>query len=340
VSTQLTVHRVGPGVTVQDLGRPNMAGSGLSTGGAVDRLAVLEAAALLGAKTPLAGLEMAGLGGVFSVSAPTRFALTGAPMRADINGEALRWNFSHVLLPEQQLTIGAAEAGNYGYLTLAGGIAGPNFLGSPSAHLAAGLGATLVEGQTLALLLDTDFDRPPMALQVSSRSEGGIVRFTKGPQTALFDTETVERFIASSFTRSAIGNRQGARLDQDGTAFTCAGASGLASDLIIAGDIQMTGDGVPYVLLAECQTIGGYPRIGTVIPADLALVAQAPPGTKLRFRMIPLEEADRTRRSDAQLLRELRAQVRPAIRDPRDIPDLLGYQLIGGVTSGDEGEGA
>jgi len=340
MSAWLTVHKVGPSVTVQDLGRPNMAAAGLSTGGAVDRLALFEAAALLGANSALPALEMAGLGGSFSVSAPTRFALTGASMRTDLDGGELRWNSSHVLLPGQRLTVGAATEGNYGYLTFAGGIDTPKVLGNRSVHLAAGLGAAVVEGQTIKLKLDTDFNAPALTLRAEVRGSGGVARFIEGPQTALFDIETIARFMATTFTRSATGNRQGARLDQEAAPFACHSAIGLASDPIIAGDIQMTGDGVPYVLLAECQTIGGYPRIGTVIPADLALVGQARAGAKLRFKLIPLEEADRTRRSDAQRLRDLRAQVRPTIRDPRDIPDLLAYQLIGGVISGDDNEGA
>ena len=98
----------------------------------------------------------------------------------------------------------------------------------------------------------------------------------------------------------------------------------------------MTGDGTPYILLAECQTMGGYPRIGTVIPADLPRVAQAAPGQVLRPRAISVEEADALWRSDVDLLRAARARVAPLRRDPHDIPDLLSYQLIGGVIRGDE----
>ena len=78
---------------------------------------------------------------------------------------------------------------------------------------------------------------------------------------------------------------------------------GQVSDFITEGDIQMTGDGTPFVLLADCQTMGGYPRIGTVIPADLSRIAQALPGTKLSFRFIELEEAEALWQSDDDLYR-------------------------------------
>ena len=70
------------------------------------------------------------------------------------------------------------------------------------------------------------------------------------------------------------------------------------SDIIVTGDIQMTGDGEPYVLMSECQTMGGYPRIGTVIPADLPVLAQAKAGTPIRFEQITLEQADNHGRPD------------------------------------------
>ena len=96
----------------------------------------------------------------------------------------------------------------------------------------------------------------------------------------------------------------------------------------------MTGDGVPYVLLAECQTIGGYPRIATVIAEDLPRLAQTPAGATVTFRMLTCEEADALHLPASQLLAGIRRRLAPRVRDPHDIPDLLGYQLIGGVTAG------
>ena len=122
--TAVTIRRADGVLTVQDMGRPGHLAQGLSRGGAMDRLALIEAAALLGAKSPLAAIEMAGAGGQFSVSAPTRIALTGAPMIATLEGAPLRWHASHLVLPEQDLRIGALQAGVHGYLTPAGGLRG------------------------------------------------------------------------------------------------------------------------------------------------------------------------------------------------------------------------
>ncbi|HHB81668.1 MAG TPA: urea amidolyase, partial [Aliiroseovarius sp.] len=94
--------------------------------------------------------------------------------------------------------------------------------------------------------------------------------------------------------------------------------------------------GVPYVRLAECQTTGGYARIGSVIPADLPRIAQAPPGAQLHFEMLSWEEADRLWRAESGLIGALASRAEPLTRDPHDIADLLSYQLISGVVAGDE----
>ena len=111
MSRVLHVRQAGPGVTVQDLGRPGYLAAGLSRGGAVDRLALHEGAALLGQDPGCAALEMAATGGRFEAGAPLRVALTGARMRARIDGAAVAWNASHRLEAGAVLEIGPAEAG-------------------------------------------------------------------------------------------------------------------------------------------------------------------------------------------------------------------------------------
>lgn len=322
-------------VTVQDMGRPGHLAQGLSRGGAMDRRALLEAAALLGHRAPLAGLEMAGTGGMFAVTQPLRIALTGAPMRAALDDAPLRWNTSHLIAPGQHLRVGSAQSGTYGYLVPAGGIATPEWTGSRSAHLSIGVGALCAQGTELTLGEDPDPDRPARTLPPDARFEGGTIRVMDGPQTALFDDAVIAEFYATPFARGARGNRQGVQLEADAQ-FTSSHAAGLASDLIGPGDVQMTGDGVPYVLMAECQTVGGYPRIGRVLPTDLPRIAQAAPGVALRFERASVETARALHRSEARQLQDIAVHCKLLIRDPAAIPDLLSYQLIGGVTRGDE----
>ncbi len=331
----LMIHRAGPGCLVQDLGRAGHLAVGLSRGGAADRVALYEAAALLNLPAPVAGIEMAMMGAEATSDVPTRIALTGAPMKAAVNGVPVLWNATLTLGPGDRLSIGPVQQGVYGYLTPAGGIKTPVLIGSRAAHLNAGLGGPVAAGDTLPIGDDPAVDAAPMTLPMDPRFDGGEVRVMPGPQSGLFDDQTRARFYATPFTRSPMGNRQGVRMDQGGAPFV-GGTSSIASDLIGPGDIQMTGAGVPYVLLADCQTMGGYPRIGTVLRDDLARVAQAAPGASLRFRAVSVAQADADWRPEAAILTALRRNLRPLRRDPHDIADLLSYQLIGGVIRGDE----
>lgn len=336
--SDLILIQTAAGHSIQDLGRSGLRNMGLSRGGAADPLGLHEAAALLGHRAPVAALEMAGMGGTFAVTAPTRIALTGAPMRATIGTRDIQWNASHTLHPGEHLIIGAVTAGTYGYLTAAGGFATPEVLNSRSTHRTAGLTFDLQGGLHLPLLPDPNADASPMGLRPDNRFEGGDIRFIAGPQTDLFGAETLTRFQATTFTRSATANRQGVRLDADTAPFRADMPDGFLSDFILEGDLQMTGDGRPYVLLCECQTIGGYPRIGTVIDADLPRIAQAPMGATLRFRMITLEAADDIAARYAKDIAALSRRASPLIRDPATIPDLLSYQLISGMITGHEPE--
>lgn len=329
----LIAERVGPAVTVQDLGRVGQMAFGLSRGGAADRHALAEGAALLGQGLDLAALEMAGFGGVFRATADLRIALTGAPMAAKLEGEPLVWNASHPVRAGQRLVIGAAAEGVYGYLHLGGGVATAPFLGSRSVHLAAGVGRPVAAGEELPAGADPG-GPTGLRLPATDRFQGGEARILPGVHTALFPDDTRRRFEATLFRRTPRGNRQGAELAFEGEPFASEAQLSVLSEPMAPGDIQMTGRGMPFVLLPECQTTGGYPRIGTILPDDLTLVAQAAPGAGLRFRFITYEEGLAAHVPLEARHAALRREVRPLIRDPADIPDLLSYQLIGGVVTG------
>ena len=330
----LTVLACGPGTTVQDTGRPGALEFGLSRGGAADRLALAEGGALVGNPPESAALEMALAGGRFRAETDLRLALTGANMPLTIGGTAIPANTSFALPKGAVLDIGAARTGVYGYLHVAGGIATPKCLGSRSAHLPAGLGQALAPGDSLptgrAPKGDTDLTLTP-----GPRLSGGEIRVVESAQSRHF-TDQLDRFQATTFKRDPHGNRMGVRMASDGPGFAAQGGLRLLSEIIVPGDIQITGDGTPFVLLADCQTTGGYPRLATVIPCDLPRIAQAAPGTNLRFRVVSLVEALQAEAALARHLKALPGQVAPRFRHPADIPDLLGYHLISGAITGQE----
>ncbi|UWQ17124.1 biotin-dependent carboxyltransferase family protein [Jannaschia sp. M317] len=310
----------GPLVTVQDLGRPGWMSEGLARGGAADRRAIIEARALLGGD-PGAGLETPGSPLRLRFEGECQIALTGAPMQASVEGRALVWPGSHVVSAGEVLDLRPMGQGVYSYVHVQGGLRTETIMGSRAVHMIAGIGAALSPGDRLPCVTSTGVART--LSPAPDRFRGGEIRVTATPQTRLFPASELARFEATTFRRGQRGNRQGVQLEMDGAGFAAEGQLSILSDFILPGDIQMTGDGVPYVLGAECQTTGGYPRIGTIVPDDLPRALQAPPGAEFWFRFV---DADDLRALDAP-------RAVPLVRDPADVADLLSMQLISGVVN-------
>lgn len=332
MSAALTILQAGPAMTIQDLGRPGYRALGLTHGGAADPTALHEGAALLGQDPNCAALEMAGSGGSFEADQDIRIALTGAQMQVSIDGEPIAWNASHLLPAGAKLTIGGARDGAYGYLHVGGGFDVEPVMESRSSHLAAGIGRLLQTGDSLPVGKDSG-SVTSQTLPRDSRFGSERVRIVSSMQTDAFDDATRARFTETTFRRDARANRMGARMDHEGEGFATGEQLTIVSEVITPGDIQITGDGAPFVLMCECQTTGGYPRIGTVIPCDLPIVAQAQPGATLQFEFIDLDEALAAETRHRADLAALPKRRQPLLRDPAQIRDLLGYQLISGVVS-------
>lgn len=338
----LIVRRAGPVLTVQDLGRPGLQRYGVCEGGAVDRLSLSEGAALVGNAPNDAALEMFGLGGRFEVEGgPVRVALTGARMPAAVDDGPVPWRSGFRLEPGQVLTIGAATEGNYGYLHVGGGLDTPPVLGSRSTHLRARLGGVdgraLRDGDRLPIAAGAvpaaDPDSSAVTLATRRPTRPDRIRILWGSQAHWFSQAERQRFLDMSFTVTPKLDRMGVRLKPGGDPIhSDLGLSGL-SDAVCLGDIQIPGDGEPAILLADRQPTGGYPRIATVLSPDLDHVVQCRPGTELRFVVVTPHEAVEIVRAWRSDVADLTHKVVPLRRDPRDIPNLLDYNLISGVVS-------
>lgn len=335
----LRVLQVGPAVAVQDLGREGFIVNGLTRGGAADRRAMSEGAALLGQSAESAALEMVGTGGRFEALEACVVALTGAEMRASVNGAATLWNASHALEAGSVLEIGPTIGGTYGYLHVAGGFQTPKTLGARGAHLSVGIGALVSVGDVLPLADPAKRSRNrsgtgSRVLPRDTRFDGGLLRVVPSAQTAMFGDAICARLEATEFTRDPRADRQGMRLSFEGAGFLPETGLSIVSEIIAPGDIQITGDGTPFILLSECQTTGGYPRIGTVLPSDLPRAVQCPMGKGLRFQFVSIPEA---REIEARARREIAGLTpQPLVRDPQDMDDLLSYNLISGAIAGSE----
>ena len=244
----------------------------------------------------------------------------------------MQWNASHSVSAGSILKIGAMRQGNFGYLHVGGGFNTPYYLGTRGCHLSAGLGRLIQAGDQLPIGEDKGKDAG-CHLVPEQRLDGGKIRFVRSMQSNKFDDATMTRFTKTKFRRDPRGNRQGIRMDFVGESFQSGGQLNIVSEVTIAGDIQITGDGTPFVLMHECQTTGCYPLIGTILPCDLNKVAQAPVGSLLRFELLTLEEGSAVQARANAVLSGLRKSVKPLVRDVSSIQHLLSYQLISGAIS-------
>jgi len=152
----------------------------------------------------------------------------------------------------------------------------------------------------------------------------------------LFTDEVRERFIAATYRLTAQRDRMGARLDSDAGDLSAGGGLTGISDAVVAGDIQISGEGGATVLLADRQPTGGYPRIASVITADLGAVAQLPVQRDFNFRVVTSGEAIAALAQYRSTVEALAGQRKTVVRDLQRLDDLLSYNLVDGVVNATE----
>ena len=242
-----------------------------------------------------------------------------------------------VLQPGDSLQLGRPQG--VAYLAVAGGFLTPPMLGSRATYARAGLGG--VDGRALAAgdrLPCAPFAGDPQhALQAAPLLHpGGAIRVIPGPQADHFTPAALASFYSEPWTLTPARDRMGLRLAGPRLVHVPGGAD-IVSDGVTPGAIQVPADGQPIVLLADCQTVGGYPKIATVIRADLPRLAHLPPGAEIRFVAVDATHAAEARAAQARLLAGWRTTLRPAARHG-DIPTetLLAANLAGAALRGDE----
>lgn len=276
-----TVTDAGLQSLIQDLGRPGLSSMGVTRSGAFDRRALIQGNTVLGNPEGAAGVEI--LGGTFALlsSGNHLVSLTGAPAAATIDGEPVNHGRVLSIHSGQVLRLGQPITGIRTYVTVAGGFAVDEVLGSSSTDTLSGLGpAALGNGERLAIGPDrghaSDIDIPALL------AAGDVtVRVTLGPRDDWFGPEAVNALLSTGWTVNAASNRIGLRLD--GPAIERTQTEELPSEPCIRGSIQIAADGQPIVFGPDHPVTGGYPVIAVVHDADTDALAQARPGQAIRF---------------------------------------------------------
>ena len=331
----LKILKAGPYISVQDEGRSGWLRSGVSQGGAMDTRALEEGRLLVGNERGLAALEMLGLGGRFeAMGSPLTIALSGASFTAKVEGIAIEPLTSFTLQPRQVLEIGSAKSGNYGTLSIAGGIDVKPVLGSRSTHIRAGFGGfegRLLQRGDVLPIGESMVQSSALKLVLKNRQAAEKIRIIWGAQASLFDADELQRFVDTKFEVTHELDRMGARLATDAAPIYSEKGLVAISGAIALGDIQVTGGGRPVVLLADRQPTGGYPRIGTIIAADLTNFVQRPAGASVRFCPVSEEEAIKAYHKMHDERTNLPEQLVKGFGDPYDSHRLLSQNLISGA---------
>ena len=173
----------------------------------------------------------------------------------------------------------------------------PRVLGSASTYARAGLGGLdgrlLAAGARLSVVAYSGGERILRTLRTLPPVEAAPIRVVLGPQDDYFDAPSIEHFLSAAYQVSPAADRMGMRLDGPLLRHRPDKGAEITSDATVPGSIQVPGQGLPIVLLADGQTAGGYPKIATVISADLPRLAVMAPGQRVRFTAISVAAAER-----------------------------------------------
>ncbi|MGO4854205.1 biotin-dependent carboxyltransferase family protein [Phaeovulum sp. W22_SRMD_FR3] len=288
--------------SVQDLGRDGQYFQGLGRAGAMDALALQLGNLLLGNPQDAAGIEVQMMPFRLRFLTAQAFAVTGADCAADLDGQALPPFWRAEAQPGQVLTLGPVRRGCRAYVALQGGVDVPQVLGGRATQLREGFGG--FEGRFL---------RPGDRLQAAATRPGAGTIAGYGllpPSRALPQdsgdaitlrvlpageypdfTDTARRdFETAIFRVSRQINRTGYRLE--GPPLLLETPRELRSHGVVPGVIQVPPGGQAIIQLADAATMGGYPKIATVIEADLWRLGQAAAGAALRFQPVSLRAAE------------------------------------------------
>ncbi|HEX3729366.1 MAG TPA: 5-oxoprolinase subunit PxpB [Opitutaceae bacterium] len=301
----LRVIRPGLLTTVQDLGRPGFRAAGVPAGGAMDSFALRVANLLVGNPENAAGLEITLAGPELEFPAETLVAVAGA----EFDGVP-SWR-PRLVGAGERLSFGGCRRGCRAYLAVAGGLDAPAVLGGRGAFLRGEFGGfegrPLQEGDWLPLGRAGRAPAvPPSASWRVSRSilpaysSEARLRVIRGAQAAEFGAE----LWSAEFVLTTQADRMGLRLA--GPALERRRGAELLSTAVAPGTVQVPPDGQPILLMADAQTIGGYPQAAHIAGCDLPVAAQLRPGDRVSFQEISLEEAQalaRTRERDLGILR-------------------------------------
>ena len=290
--TACTVLRPGLLTTVQDLGRWGYQDRGVPVAGPMDAFSHRLANRLVGNDDQAAALEVTLVGPELRAGGEVLCAVTGARFEVFVDERRVESGRPFRVESGATLRFGRRLAGARSTLAFRGGIDVPPVFGSRATSLVSSIGPfggrALVAGDIVPIGRPTKVPPQPAGQPLRLPEGGARLRAIPGPQEACFAAGALERLFSAPFTVSTQSNRMGFRLE--GPELSYGEAADILSDATPLGSLQVPRSGQPILLMADRQTTGGYPKIATVIAADVPLAGQLAPGDWIRF--VPCTRAD------------------------------------------------
>jgi biotin-dependent carboxylase-like uncharacterized protein len=246
---------------------------------------------------------------------------------------------SLTLAPGERLHCDPLSAGRLGYVALAG-CSVPWELGSASTDARAGIGGLdgrlLSAGAQLPARVASGGDK---TLRTPPRLDSAAIRVVLGPQADYFDEPSLARFLCGTYQVTPAADRMGMRLAGPRLGHRPEKGAEIVSDATVPGSIQVPGDGQPIVLLADGQTVGGYPKIATVISADLPRLAVRVPGQSVHFAAVSVTVAEQAARRRQAVRRALIGDIVPLTESGGvDLQAIYAVNLVSGVVDAREAD--
>lgn len=306
---------VKPGLqtTVQDGGRRGYQAYGVPVCGAMDWQALALANILAGNPWEEAALEICALGPTITFQTDGVFALAGADFSSKLNGQPLETNAAFLAHKGDVLEMASCKDGFRAYLAVSGGFDLPVVMESRSTCLSAGFGGfqgrALKPGDQIRLRAPQLWLRGlPDRKTVMKYHPETPVRVILGPQQDAFSQSGLDTFFSSEYRLGTQCDRMGCRLEGAKIDLKEGASPNIISDGVVMGSVQVP-NGQPIVMMADRQTTGGYVKLGTVISADLPLMAQKRPGDCLCFSCVTVQQGQIARRDSIRWLKNLQEEL-------------------------------
>ena len=288
---EFSISFAGPLVTFQDIGRPGNMRYGVSASGPMDIVSFEAANAVLGNDTKQTAIEIS-LGGLILQchEGSITLAITGGDFLIEYQGQKISSWTVLTLQKGERLSVRAGKSGSWAYLAFSGKLNVKDWLNSSSTHSTSGFGGGVLKtGQKFTLTDASNQENRIGPILKPNFYTNDLIHAVLGPQDQYFMNTAIKIFSNSIFKVSDNYDRMGMQLT--GPKLELKSALSIPSEPVVKGSIQVSGDGIPTILLADHQTTGGYPKIATVISSDINRLVQFRSNQSVEFKLISSNEA-------------------------------------------------